>query len=699
MNRRKSVTKWTAGLLVLGILLSLVLMTGSLRPREPQGSLPSGTLPITPEEAASRGGGEAPPEETEPPEETQPPEETEPPETEETRPSGETVPPEETRPEAPSASEPQEGPAGTDPDPKPAGDGEAGDPGGPGGENPGGGEGESPGPGGDGPEDDTRLRIVTDLTDCVITYDQLEEDCLPFYAYLVNAQGDMYLRVKLRNSRTPANGTYLTPTGRDFRAELARQENNFITLYVKQGTTTVLEATYVIFYTARKADADHPTVGDHPPTVVTNLDGFTGEMTNRNFTFLVQARTCEGALIYASNLLVTLDGQPVTNPTGSEWYEYQLYFEDPAVGDSQEHEITVLAWDGAGNSVFLRYLVTYSFVDTGGRVGTAYILLDATTVGLDPDTLGGVYTYEIQQNRPASYGVLAMLEEFGYEAEYDRTPDDGFYLRRISRTGMMDYGEIPENLWQKVLDDEISLTGQSSADSLGQRDFTYGSGWMYSVNGTLYAGKGLSEYYLSDGDTLYIRFTLAYGKDIGGYNASGGSYGRLPTYCGRWINGTYIDEHAWEEARILREPTCTEPGRTAQVCSVCGDTREEVPLEPLGHDLRETGRREPTCTEPGLVTEGCARCGETVETALEPLGHDFQETGRQEPTEEQEGWVDYTCTRCGEKKRETLPPATPPTATPPHPRPVILSQRRRISCRRAAKRGPGARDPSAAPRR
>ncbi|MFR8334880.1 MAG: hypothetical protein ACLU9S_23030 [Oscillospiraceae bacterium] len=69
----------------------------------------------------------------------------------------------------------------------------------------------------------------------MLTFDQLEEDVLPFYAYIVNGEADMYLRVKLRNSQTPANGTFLTAEGRNYQAKLARQENNFITLYIKQG--------------------------------------------------------------------------------------------------------------------------------------------------------------------------------------------------------------------------------------------------------------------------------------------------------------------------------------------------------------------------------------------------------------------------------------------------------------------------------
>ena len=97
-------------------------------------------------------------------------------------------------------------------------------------------------------------------------------------------------------------------------------------------------------------------------------------------------------------------------------------------------------------------------------------------------------------------------------------------------------------------------------NTLGEFSTTQGSGWMYSVGGETYAGKGLSTYYLSNGDTLYLRFTLAYGKDIGGYSATAGSFGLLESYCGRWINGTYLDEHRWGEPQQTIAPDCTHPG-------------------------------------------------------------------------------------------------------------------------------------------
>ena len=62
---------------------------------------------------------------------------------------------------------------------------------------------------------------------------------------------------------------------------------------------------------------------------------------------------------------------------------------------------------------------------------------------------------------------------------------------------------------------------------------------MYSIGGTLFPGRGMSDYKASDGLTIYLRFTLAYGKDVGGYESAGGSYGSLSSYCGLWINGGY----------------------------------------------------------------------------------------------------------------------------------------------------------------
>ena len=504
---------WRGGALVLAaaLVVLLVLSGMGLSTQEPEPLPPAQTIRTEGQGGASQQEKPNAPEQPEDPEDEDTPEEPETPE----------QPDEEPPQEEPDAPEQPENPTDNPEQPEQPGDNPQP------GDHPGKGDNDGPGPvkPEPGPSDDTSTRIITDLSNCEITYNQLTDDTLPFYAYLINPNGET-LKVKLQNSDTPMNGRYLTSAdGKNYTAQLVRNETNHITLYRKKGNTTVEEVRFSIRYVAQKADEDHPTIGEHPPTIVTNLDGVT-ETSNRNFTLTVKATAYTGSPLYASQIEVQMDGKRITGPTGGPVYEYQLYFPDPIVGDTVEHTITVRAWDGEGNSAFVSYRILYRFVDTGDVIGTAYIVIDATTVGLD--VMEEPYTYKIRQNTPASYAVIEALEEWGYEYEYSGSMDVGFYLRRISRGGMMDYPAIPENLWSKILQDGLTLTGQTDNNSLGEFDYTQGSGWMYSVGGNTYAGKGLSGYYLTDGDTLYLRFTLAYGKDIGGYSSTGGSYGLLP---------------------------------------------------------------------------------------------------------------------------------------------------------------------------
>ncbi|MFQ9054080.1 MAG: hypothetical protein ACLR5H_13940 [Oscillospiraceae bacterium] len=223
-------------------------------------------------------------------------------------------------------------------------------------------------------------RIVTDLCSGEITYDQLTGDTLHFYAYILNANGQT-LKVKLHNSQTSQNGQYLTADGRNYQARLCRGETNYFTLYRKDGNKTVQEVNYAIRYAAQKADERHPTIGDHPPTIVTNLEGVT-ETTNRNFTLTVQATAYTGRSLPESNIQVYLDGKQVLQPTGNPVFEYQLRFPDPFSGDSEAHTISIRAWDGQGNSRYVSYRIIYRFVDTGDVIGTAYVVLDITTMGM-----------------------------------------------------------------------------------------------------------------------------------------------------------------------------------------------------------------------------------------------------------------------------------------------------------------------------
>ena len=291
-----------------------------------------------------------------------------------------------------------------------------------------------------------------------------------------------------------------------------------------------------------------------------------------------------------------MDGELLTNPTGSaaSGYEYVLRFSAPLVGDEREYTLRILAWDDAGNSAMRTVKIVYQTVSEGDDIGEATIRIDATTVGLG---IVDEETVRIKQGDTAAQTVLQMLEDCGYEAGYDGLAEKngGFYLMRLTRGDLLYRAQVPERLWTLIQRDGISLTGAPGRDSLGQHDYTWGAGWMYDVNG-YYPGKGLSEWMLGDGDVLTLRFTLAWGKDIDGFGATGGGYGVLSSYCYVWRDGQEIPlGHDWQEtARV--EPTETEDGYADYVCTKCAETRRDV--------LPKTGTVDPTDpTEPTDPTD------------------------------------------------------------------------------------------------
>lgn len=73
-------------------------------------------------------------------------------------------------------------------------------------------------------------------------------------------------------------------------------------------------------------------------------------------------------------------------------------------------------------------------------------------------------------------------------------------------------------------------------DQLGEFDFGQGSGWMYSINDS-YPNVGFSDTYMFDGAVMKVRYTLWYGKDIGGAGSMGQWPGREDVEGGNWTPG------------------------------------------------------------------------------------------------------------------------------------------------------------------
>lgn len=580
--------------LVAGISLSL-LSSGRTRPENPISTQPDRLQAESLQGSGSTGGQSSgkdntentdtaqDPSEPQKPDEPQNPDEPQKPD--EPQNPDDTQKPDDTKPDPSGPTDPTDNPGkgdqgGSKSDDNKGGSEDSGDHG----DGTGGDDGDHGGSGGDhgsGGEEDDTPRIYTTLKTQQLTKAELPDSKLTFVAYPLG-KGDLHIRVRLKNETNSGNGLLLTSqNNQDYEAQLDFNADNLFVLSLYDGETFLGLVQYRVGYYANLADDTHPTVGDYPPSIVTNLDGASLDMSSQTFPLTVIARAnaeLGAGVIYSNQIRVTLDGKTVEKSYGDSQPTYELYFEPPQLGDEETHIIRVLAWDGNGNSTMKVYTVTYHQISEGDPAGSVDVVLDATTIGLGVLDTG---TLDIVEGETAASVLLRFLQERGYEPDYQGSATMNFYLRRISRGDIAYRANVPEHLWELILRDGITTNDNYDRDSIGEFDYTQGSGWMYSINGTLYEGTGMSGYKVRNGITIYVRFTLSYGKDIGGYDSTGGGYGSLSSYCGLWINGGY---------------------------------------QALGHDFVETDRLEPTETEDGYIHYRCSKCHEEKTDILPATG-------------------------------------------------------------------------------
>lgn len=568
--------------LVAGISLSL-LSSGRTRPENPISTQPDRLQAESLQGSGSTGGQSSGKDNTENTDTAQDP--SEPQKPDEPQNPDEPQKPDDTKPDPSSPTDPTDNPGkgdqgGSKSDDNKGGSEDSGDHG----DGTGGDDGDHGGSGGDhgsGGEEDDTPRIYTTLKTQQLTKAELPDSKLTFVAYPLG-KGDLHIRVRLKNETNSGNGLLLTSqNNQDYEAQLDFNADNLFVLSLYDGETFLGLVQYRVGYYANLADDTHPTVGDYPPSIVTNLDGASLDMSSQTFPLTVIARAnaeLGAGVIYSNQIRVTLDGKTVEKSYGDSQPTYELYFDPPQLGDEETHIVRVLAWDGNGNSTMKVYTVTYHQISEGDPAGSVDVVLDATTIGLGILDTG---TLDIVEGETAASVLLRFLQERGYEPDYQGSAAMNFYLRRISRGDIAYRANVPEHLWELILRDGITTNDNYDRDSIGEFDYTQGSGWMYSINGTLYEGTGMSGYKVRNGITIYVRFTLSYGKDIGGYDSTGGGYGSLSSYCGLWINGGY---------------------------------------QALGHDFVETDRLEPTETEDGYIHYRCSKCHEEKTDILPATG-------------------------------------------------------------------------------
>ena len=248
-------------------------------------------------------------------------------------------------------------------------------------------------------------------------------------------------------------------------------------------------------------------------TIIGLTDGLT--LKNPDIILLVDGHSYTGKQLYSNNYTVSVNGMVVPAPvsqSGSK-FGYSTYLSNEGA-----NTIAITATDADGYSATRSWTVYYENGDI-----TVTVSVEATTVGL------GYLVPPTEVTVPGGTDAWSIVEKVLTENGYGIS-GSGSYLSAIQRSGICSGFFIDPELMELIMADGMDENGAGldphpfSMDSLGEFDFYRWSGWMYSYNGS-YPGYGMNVCKPQDGSVIRVRYTLALGKDIGGFTSASGSYG------------------------------------------------------------------------------------------------------------------------------------------------------------------------------
>lgn len=373
------------------------------------------------------------------------------------------------------------------------------------------------------------FRIKTSISDTVIddntaqssaSFEKVTVDSerYRFWLQLIQSTGKESIdRVRVSDS----TGTFsLTQDSNErYTVDMGREDRQ---LYIDYKDSTGRSKTYKYLLHFQRGAEDTPE--DRQPTIIAQVEadgtviGLTNGLTMKtpDLIVLVDGRSCNGQQLYANNYTVSVNGTVVSAPISQSGYQfgYTAYLSNEGA-----NTITITATDGDGYSATRSWTVYYENGDI-----TVTVSVEATTVGL------GYLVAPTEVTVPGGTDAWTVVQQVLTENGYTVSVVSGSYLSAIQRSGICSGFFIDSELMELIMADGMDENGAGldpqpfSMDSLGELDFYRWSGWMYSYNGS-YPGYGMNVCKPQDGSVIRVRYTLALGKDIGGYSSANGNYG------------------------------------------------------------------------------------------------------------------------------------------------------------------------------
>lgn len=373
------------------------------------------------------------------------------------------------------------------------------------------------------------FRIKTSISDTVIddntaqssaSFEKVTVDSerYRFWLQLIQSTGKESIdRVRVSDSTGTVS---LTADSEEYyTVDMGREDRQ---LYIDYRDSTGRSRTYKYMLHFQRGAEDTPE--DRQPTIIAQVEadgtviGLTNGLTMKtpDLIVLVDGRSCNGQQLYANNYTVSVNGTVVPAPISQSGYQfgYTAYLSNEGA-----NTITITATDADGYSATRSWTVYYENGDI-----TVTVSVEATTVGL------GYLVAPTEVTVPGGTDAWTVVQQVLTENGYTVSVVSGSYLSAIQRSGICSGFFIDPELMDLIVADGMDEDGAGldpqpfSMDSLGEFDFYRWSGWMYSYNGS-YPGYGMNVCKPQDGSVIRVRYTLALGKDIGGYSSANSNHG------------------------------------------------------------------------------------------------------------------------------------------------------------------------------
>ncbi len=243
------------------------------------------------------------------------------------------------------------------------------------------------------------------------------------------------------------------------------------------------------------------------PVIICSLTN-NQQVSGEYITFTVEAKDYKNNHLNSYYLTVTLNGNKlISSGTTNNVITYRN--SDPL--NEGINEITIKAVDEEGNTAVKTYIINANTQGEREEGGVVSIRIEAETLGLG--TLAQNNSMPFYEGESVAFVVDRFLKESGIPYDHSGTFTSSFYLKRIYMPGITNGYKIPPKLLNKLDEENTSIVG-FEADSLGQKDFYAGSGWMYMLNGAVTDGMSTKTVY--DGDEIHLGFTLNMIKEYNG---------------------------------------------------------------------------------------------------------------------------------------------------------------------------------------